>query len=65
MYVTVGCWIAVTTCALVFACSGFWQVLSKGAMKPALASGSALAFGFAMVFFAVLCTLKALEVMFW
>lgn len=65
MHVTVGLWIAVTTCALIFACSGFWQVLNKRAVKPALASGSALAFGLAMVFFAVLCALKALEVMFW
>lgn len=64
MYVTVGLWIIVATFALMFSCSGFWQAWSKHAGEPALASGSALAFGIGMVFFAVLCALKALELMF-
>lgn len=64
MYVTLGLWIAVTVCALAFAGSGFWQAWNRHATKPALASGSPLAFGLAMVLFATLCVLKALEVVF-
>lgn len=64
MHVTVGLWIAVAVCALAFAASGLWQAWNRHAVKPALASGSPLVFGLAMVFFAVLCVLKALEVVF-
>lgn len=60
MYVTFTLWIAVALCALAFAASGLWQAFNKHALKPALASGSPLKFGIAMLVFATLCVLRAL-----
>lgn len=55
MIVTFTLWIAVALCAIGFAGSGFWQTFNRHALKPALASGSPLVFGIAMVIFAAVC----------
>lgn len=60
MYVTLTLWIAVALCALVFATSGYWQTFNKRALKPALASGSPLAFGIMMTLFALACVIRGL-----
>lgn len=64
MIVTLTLWIAVAFCALIFAASGFWQAVNRRALKPALASGSPLRFGIAMLVFAVLCVLRAVGIAF-
>lgn len=64
MYVTFAIWVAVALCALAFAASGYWQAFNKKALKPALASGSPLAFGIAMTIFAAVCLLRGISLLF-
>ncbi len=64
MYVTFALWVAVAMCALAFAASGFWQALNRNAVKPALASGSPLRFGIAMVIFAGVCLARGIGLTF-
>lgn len=64
MYVSLALWIAVAVCALIFAGSGFWQTFNKRALKPALASGSPLRFGIAMLVFAALCVARGVGLSF-
>lgn len=65
MYVTFTLWIAVALCALAFAASGIWQKINIHAVKPALASGSPLRFGIAMLVFSAVCVLKGFGLTFW
>ena len=64
MYVTFTLWMAVAVCALAFSASGYWQAFNKRALKPALASGSPLVFGIAMMVFAVACALRGVGLTF-
>lgn len=64
MFVTFSLWIAVALCALAFAGSGLWQTFNKHALKPALASGSPLIFGVAMLAFAGVCVARGIGITF-
>jgi hypothetical protein len=65
MVVSISLWIAVAICAIVFTCSGLWQTFNRHAIKPALASGSPLRFGIAMLVFAVACALRGIALAIW
>ena len=60
MIVSISLWVAVAICALVFTGSGLWQALNRHALKPALASGSPLRFGIAMLVFAAVCVVRGI-----
>jgi len=65
MIVSISLWIAVAICALLFAASGFWQAFNPRALKPALASGSPLRFGIAMLLFAIACVVRGIALAIW
>jgi hypothetical protein len=65
MIVSISLWIAVAICALFFTGSGLWQAFNRHATKPALASGSPLRFGIAMLVFAVGCVVRGLALAIW